>query len=409
MSGRTAATKRQNDQIRLATDTNPSPQVDATARLPGAPAGRADQPDTDNAAQSGEVAAPTRSKKTLAIAAAGTAAALVAAYVIGHWLLVGRFIVSTDDAYLRADMAIIAPKVSGYVASLNAQDNDRVKAGDVLLNIDPEDYKLAVDSARTKAATQDAAIARFDKQIEVQKAVIAQASAQVSSAEADARRAKADLERTRQLAAKDYSTRKSLDAAVADSERTQAAVINAEAGLTSAKANEQVVTAQRSEAVQLKAELAVQLAKAERDLTFTTLKAPFDGIVANRAAQLGQYVQPGTRLLALVPLDRMYVEANFKETQLQKLKPGQLVDIELDADPSKKIVGRVESLAPASGSQFSLLPPENATGNFTKIVQRVPVRISVPTAGLEPGKLRSGLSVVVNVRTRDFDKTAASK
>jgi membrane fusion protein, multidrug efflux system len=333
--------------------------------------------------------------------ALGLAALAVAAYVVGNWALVGRFIVTTDDAYVRADMAVLAPKVSGYVASLNVKDNDRVKAGDILLNIDPEDYKLAIDAARTKAATQDSTVARIDRQILVQKAVIAQAAALLTSAEADARRSKADLERTRQLAAKDIATRKVLDGAIADSERTQAAVVNAAAGLTSAKANEDVVIAQRAEAVRMKAELEVQLAKAERDLTFTTLKAPFDGIVANRAAQLGQYVQPGTRLLALVPVDKMYIEANFKETQLQKLKPGQSVEVELDADPSNKFTGIIESMAPAAGSQFSLLPPENATGNFTKIVQRVPVRISVPADAAAQGKLRPGLSVVVSVRTRD--------
>jgi membrane fusion protein, multidrug efflux system len=406
MSGRTTAVKRPGDTVRLATDAG-------LARAPDDATVARDDNGLDM--PPGEVAsgpatkapAPLPSNKARILTGLGIATALAAAYLIGNWALVGRYIVSTDDAYLRADMAVIAPKVSGYVASLKVQDNDRVKAGDVLLNIDPEDYKLAVDAARTKAATQDAAIVRAGQQIEVQKAVIAQAAAQLTSAEADARRAAADLARSKSLAVKDFTSRKALDAAVADNERAQSAVLNAAAGLASAKANEQVVMAQRTEAEQLKAELAVQLAKAERDLTFTTLRAPFDGIVANRVAQLGQYVQPGNRLLALVPLDRMYIEANFKETQLQKLKPGQLVDIELDADPSKTVVGRVESLAPASGSQFSLLPPENATGNFTKIVQRVPVRISVPVSGFEPGKLRPGLSVVVKVRTRDFDQTAA--
>ena len=407
MSGRNTVAKRPSDQIRLAADVDQTPiALDKPVAL-DKPADRA--LDDKLAEKPDAPAAPDTSRKTRILMALGTAAAVATLYLIGNWALVGRYIITTDDAYLRADMAVIAPKVSGYVASLKVQDNDRVKAGDVLLNIDPEDYKLAVDAARTKAATQDATIARIGQQIDVQKAVTAQAAAQVSAAEADARRSTADLARTRSLAAKDYSSRKVLDTAIADGERTQAAVLNATAGLASAKANELVASAQRTEAELVRAELAVQLAKAERDLTFTTLRAPFDGIVANRAAQLGQYVQPGTRLLALVPLDRLYIEANFKETQLQRLQPGQLVDVELDADPSHKITGRVESLAPASGSQFSLLPPENATGNFTKIVQRVPVRISVPSAGLEAGKLRPGLSVTVKVRTRDFDSNVASK
>lgn len=192
-----------------------------------------------------------------------------------------------------------------------------------------------------------------------------------------------------------------MDQARADRDRTRAAVAVADAGVAAARGAMGVLEAQRREADAGLAELVVALDKARRDLDFTRVVAPFDGVIGNKAVQLGQLVQPGTRLLALVPLDTIYVEANFKETQLARMKSGQKVEVTIDALGSRRIEGRVASLAPATGAQFSLLPPENATGNFTKIVQRIPVRISLPREVARESVIRPGFSAVVAVDTRD--------
>jgi membrane fusion protein, multidrug efflux system len=322
-------------------------------------------------------------------------------YVGYRYLTDWQFLVSTDDAYVRADTSILAAKVPGYIQAVAVTDNSRVKAGDVLVRIDDGDFRLAVQSAQDKIATQDATIARIDQQAVAQAANIAQAQAQVVAARADSVRAGLAFERANTLAKSSFGTQVTLDQARADRDRLGAAVRSAEAAVDLAKANLAVLNAQKGEAQRTRGELETALAQAERDLAFTVIKAPFDGVVGNKAAQPGQYVTAGTRLLALVPLQSAYVEANFKETQLARMSAGQKVDIAVDAYSGRSIEGTVESFAPASGSQFSMLPPENATGNFTKIVQRVPVRIRVPANVAREGILRPGLSVVVAVHTRD--------
>jgi membrane fusion protein (multidrug efflux system) len=317
------------------------------------------------------------------------------------WYTRARFLVSTDDAYVKADMAVIAAKVSGYISSVSVSDNQSVRTGDLLASIDNGDYKLAVDAARRKVETQNSTIGRIAAQVAAQAPVIEQARAQLASAEADSLRAAAEYERANNLLRTFNATPQRVEQARADRDRTTAAVTSARAAISGATATLAVLQAQKAEAESTRAELQTALERAERDLSFTEVKAPFDGVIGNKAVQPGQYVQTGTRLLALVPLDSAYVEANFKETQLGALKPGQRVSISVDAYSDKPIEGRVESFAPASGSQFSLLPPENATGNFTKIVQRVPVRIKVPPEIARAGHLRPGLSVVVEVHTRD--------
>jgi membrane fusion protein (multidrug efflux system) len=322
------------------------------------------------------------------------------------WYVTGRFIVSTDDAYVKADMSVVAAKVSGLVAAVPVVDNQHVVAGDVLVRIDDTDYRLAAASARNKLATQQATIARLAEQVNAQAPAIAQATAQLVANRADLARAEADYQRADSLARRDFGSKQQLDQARADRDRAQAAVTGGEAAIAAAKANLAVVKAQEGEAEHVLEELRTALTKAESDLAATVVRAPFAGIVGNRAAQPGQYIQPGTRLLALVPVERAYITANFKETQLADLKPGQKAHIAVDAMTGEGVEGTVESIAPASGSEFSLLPPENATGNFTKIVQRVPVRIAVPASFAASGKLRPGLSVVVEVDTRDPSKPA---
>lgn len=323
----------------------------------------------------------------------------------GHnWLIHGQFVVSTDDAYVRADTSIISPKVSGYAVAVVVADNAKVQAGDLLVRIDPEDYEIAVAAARGKMETQDATIARIGRQIEAQQAMVARTKALLTAAEATAKRAAADLDRIQRLAARSFSSRKTLDSVVAERAHADATVLSAQAAVLAAQSNVDVLSAQREEAKRLKAEYATALKKAARDLESTQIRAPFDGVIGNLAVKQGQLVQPGTRLLALVPLHKIYVEANFKETHIQRLKVGQAVVIEVDAYRDTPIIGRIQSISPAAGSEFSLLPPENATGNFTKIVQRVPVRISVPAEAIVERRLRPGLSVVASVDTLDPDK-----
>jgi len=369
----------------------PAPVAPAPARSAGPISG----------AQEASTPKPKRALNKKALAAA----ALIAALGVGGWYgqyywTVGRYLVSTDDAYVGAKNTTLAAKVSGYVEAVLVEDNAHVRAGDVIAKIDDGDYRLAVDSARGKVTTQQATIDRIGKQVEAQQAAIDQAKAQLLSAQAGATRAELDFTRQQTLAARDYASKQALDTAQANKDQSKASVQGAQAGVEAADANVSVLKAQQQEAAQTLKELQTALAKAERDLSFTVIKAPMDGVVGNRAMQVGDYVQPGQRLASLVPLGAVYVDANFKETQLAKVRPGQPVKISVDSLGGEKIDGTVVSVAPASGSVFSLLPPDNATGNFTKIVQRVPVRIEVPFELAEKGVLRPGMSVVVNVDTK---------
>jgi len=329
----------------------------------------------------------------------------------------GRFLVSTDDAYVGASTSIIAAKATGHLTAVPVVDNQVVHQGDLLASIDDGDYQNAVDAAEARIATQEATIARFGRQIDAQAAIIAQAEAQVAASQAQLKGAAADVERASleydrslKLAQTNFGSQQRLEQATADRDRTAATLAAARAtaastvaALEGAKANLDVLRAQRDEATRQRSELDTTLAKAERDLSFTRVLAPFDGVVGNKAAEVGNFVQPGTRLMALVPVNASYVDANFKETQLENIKPGQKVDVAIDAMGGKVVEGTVSSIAPASGSQFSLLPPDNATGNFTKVVQRVPVRVTFSDEVLRNTSLRPGLSVVATVHTRDPD------
>ena len=336
-----------------------------------------------------------------------------------HWgygyFTEGRFLVSTDDAYVNANTVIVAPKVAGYIAEVLIKNNQAVQSGDLLARIDAGDYDLAVRAARDKVATQDATISRIDRQITAQRALVTQSQAQIeaasasaASAAADEQRAALEFERAQKLALTSFGSQQRLEQANADKKRTAAAAAGAKASLASAQAqhvwnqaNIDVLESQKGESERARAELQTAVARALRDLSFAEIRAPFDGVVGNKAVEVGQYVQPGTRLLAVVALDRVYIDANFKETQLADIKPGQRVDVEVDALGGGKVEGVVRSIAPASGAQFSLLPPDNATGNFTKIVQRVTVRIGFDAEAVQSHALRPGLSVAVSVHTRD--------
>ncbi|HXQ47270.1 MAG TPA: HlyD family secretion protein [Caulobacteraceae bacterium] len=348
-----------------------------------------------------------RSPRRLVLVLVALAAALAGGWYGYHWWTVGRFIVWTDDAYVSAKTATLAAKVPGYIATLDVEDNAAVKAGDVIATIDDGDYTLAVDTARDKVATQQATIDRLGRQIAAQQAAVDQAKAQLVSAKAGAVRADLELARQDALVVKEFASRQTQEQARANRDQANAGVQSAQAAIDAAVANVEVSKGQQEEARRTLQELQTALAKAERDLSFTQIRAPFDGVVGNRAIEVGDYVQTGTRLLSLVPLDAVYIDANFKETQLAGLKPGDHVSIAVDALPGATIDGTVESIAPASGSVLSLLPTDNATGNFTKIVQRLAVRIHVAPEVARQGVLRPGMSVVASVDTRTGGSAAA--
>ncbi|MDJ1160253.1 HlyD family secretion protein, partial [Chelatococcus sp. SYSU_G07232] len=270
-----------------------------------------------------------------------------------RWWSVGRFQVSTDDAYVRADMTLLAAKVSGYVTSVEVANNQPVKAGDVIAPIDDGDYALAVRAASDRIATQEASIGRIGEQAKAAAAAVDQARAQLASAQAERERASLEFDRQTKLARSNFASQQALDKARTDRDRANAAAQSAEAAIVAAEANVSVLDAQRLEAERVLAQDRTELARAERDLSFTVVRAPIDGVIGNKAVEVGQLVQPGQRLAALVPLDAVYVDANFKETQLKRIRPGQTVEMEVDAYPGRRFEGRVESLSPASGAVFS--------------------------------------------------------
>ncbi len=402
LSGLAPSAKRQDDWV----DFPPTPEPADFPRKSGKAAPALPIPVGSSGPDKGADPKPVANTKlrrrirTMIFSAALLVVLGAAGYFGSHWWTVGRFLISTDDAYVGAKSATLAAKIPGYLATLAVDDNQHVRAGDVIARIDDGDYRLAVDAARDKVATQKATIERIGQQIAAQQAAVEQAYAQLDSAQAGATRARLELDRQQALAAREFASRQRLEQAQADRDQTIAAVESAKAQTQSAAANVDVLKGQQEEAARTLKELETSLAKAERDLSFAVIRAPFDGVVGNRAVQTGDYVQPGQRLASLVPLDDVYIDANFKETQVARLRSGQTVRIKVDALPDQRLEGSIVSFAPASGSVFSLLPPDNATGNFTKIVQRVPVRIRVPAEVAREGLLRPGMSVVVSVDTR---------
>jgi membrane fusion protein (multidrug efflux system) len=334
--------------------------------------------------------------------------ALAAASYGVHWFLIGRFYVSTDDAYVRANNTMLGARVTGHIAAIFPHDNALVQAGQVIFKIDDGDYRIAVEAARTKIQTQQASIERIGRQIVAQQSAAEQANAQLASAEAGLKRAGLDFDRQQELSSKGYASRATFEVSEASRDQGMAAVKSARAAADAARDNVEVAKAQQAEARAQLMELQTSLAKAERDLDFTSVRAPVDGIFSNRMVNTGDFINVGQRLGNVVPLDEVFIDANFKETQLRRIRPGQPVTISVDAYGHRKFAGTVESISPAAGSVFTLLPPDNATGNFTKIVQRLPVRIRVPKEVARQNLLRAGMSVYVTVDTTEGAKDAES-
>ena len=348
------------------------------------------------------VAAEPKPRLSRRILIAGIALlALLGAGRYGYdYVTAGWYRISTDDAYIKADVATVSAKVGGFIIEFPVAENSVVAPDTVIAQIDDGDYKLALDTATRRVETQRVTVARFDSQILQADAAIQQARDQIVAATADVKRTESDLARYTKLTKEIGVTAQRLDQAQADRDRTRANVASANSGLAGAVAAKAVLMAQKKEAEGTLSELQVQVDKAKRDLSFTKVRAAVGGVFGNKGASVGTLVQPGTRLGALIADGSLYVEANFKETQLRDLHPGQAATVTVDAMGGATLKGTIESFAPGSGALFSLLPPENATGNFTKIVQRFPIRIALPADERTVKVLRPGMSVVVTIDTR---------
>jgi membrane fusion protein (multidrug efflux system) len=369
---------------------------EARRKLPETPSPATDQPAAPSASAAPEEKSGKRKPVLMGIGA--LLALAVAGYGV-YYFMVGRFYISTDDAYVRANNTMLGARVSAHIAAILPADNALVHKGDVIFRIDDGDYRIAVDAARTKIATQQATIERIGRQVAAQQSEVEQAQANLASAEAGLKRAGLDYDRQQMLTTKGFASHATFEQSEAARDQGKAGVKAARAAYDAARDNVEVTKAQQAEAVAQLAELKTSLAKAERDLDFTVVRSPVDGIFSNRLVNVGDFVAVGQRLGNIVPLDDVFIDANFKETQLRRVRPGQPVTVSVDAYGHRKFAGRVESISPAAGSVFTLLPPDNATGNFTKIVQRLPVRIRVPKDVARENLLRAGMSVYATVDT----------
>ena len=369
-----------------------------------APASKAEAPVKSEAPQHDVVTAtpapPKRSVKRFILPVIIVAAVGAGAWYGHEWWTTGRFMVSTDDAYIQGDITAIAPKITGYIDTINVVANQRVKAGDPLITLDNGDYTIAEEQAEAQIATQRLTLLRIEAQTEAAKASVKQVEASKVAAQAVLTNAEAAATRAGQLHATRFASQSQLDDATAALDQAKANLVAADAQIAAAVANVGVLEAQYKEAEGSIASLQLSKDKAARDLSFTVIRAPLDGVVGNLSAKKGDLVTPGQRLAALVPVNSLYLDANYKETQLRDIVPGEKVRVRVDALSGDTFEGTVASIAPASGAVFSLLPAENATGNFTKVVQRVPVRIALPADILASGRLQAGLSVIVDVDTR---------
>ena len=338
-------------------------------------------------------------RKLLLVGVAIAALAGASWYGYDYWT-VGRFLVSTDDAYVKADNTTIAPKVSGYLDRVLVGDNEHVKAGQILARIDDRDFRVALDQTRADVAAANATVTSKEAQLEVQEAVITAARATIDVDNAAKVFAKQENKRYTDLAATGYGSVQNAQQAQARDAGADAAIQRDTANLASALKQVDLLKAEILQAKAAAARAAALQRQAELNLGYTTIVSPIDGVVGNRTLRVGQYVQAGTQLMSIVPTDGAYVVANFKETQLTHVRAGQKVELEVDTFAGQVVHGHVDSIAPASGQEFALLPPDNATGNFTKIVQRIPVKIALDAETSPAIALRPGMSVIPTIATR---------
>jgi membrane fusion protein, multidrug efflux system len=338
--------------------------------------------------------------KRLAIYCAIGLAALVALAYGYHWLTVGRFIESTDDAYVGGDITVIAPKVAGFIEQVAVTDNQKVQAGQLLVKLDDRDYRATLTRAEAAAEAQRATLANLDATRRLQLAIIAQAHAGITAADAEVARAHDDAVRFRDLSAHSAASVQVFQKADADYKEAMAQAQKSRAAMDAAERQLDVIDTQKRQTEAALGEATATVDLARLNLSYTELRAPIAGVVGNRSARTGAYASVGSQLISIVPAQGLWIDANFKESQLAQMRPGLRAVVTADVLPGHEFVGHVASLAPATGAQFSVLPAENATGNFTKIVQRVPVRVVLDGDASTLGRLRPGLSVSVDVDER---------
>lgn len=342
---------------------------------------------------------PRRRKRLAALAALG----IVVAGAIGgglHWWAAARFRETTDDAYLDGDVTALSPHVAGFISEITVLDNQYVRAGQVLVRLDDRNFRAALDRALAVVQQRHATLSNLHAQRDVQLSAIQRAEAELTAAGAEAEFALQDARRYRNLVKQDAGSKQNAQKSAALDKRARATVAAAHAELDAQRRQLAVLDTQVEEARAALGEAEAEAETARLNLGYTEVRAPVDGYIGNRRARVGSYVPVGAYLLTVIPAQGLWIDANFKEDQLARMKPGQPATIVADVLPDLVLRGHVASLAPATGSTFSIIPAENATGNFTKIVQRVPVRIRLEAAGL-PNALRPGLSTTVTVDTTD--------
>jgi membrane fusion protein, multidrug efflux system len=323
-----------------------------------------------------------------------------------YWT-VGRFQVSTDDAYVKADNTTISPKVSGYIGAVLVGDNEQVMAGQTLARIDDRDFRVALDQAKADVAAAKAVVATKQASLAAQQSVIEAAQATISLDEANRTFAEQDNARYSQLASTGNGSVQNAQQAASRTAVARASVARDRASLETATRQRDVLKAELGQAQAALARDEAMQRQAELNLSYTAIVSPVDGVVGNRTLRVGQYVQAGTQLMAVVPTEAAYIVANYKETQLTDVRPGQAAEVEVDTFPGVTFKGHVDSIAPASGQEFALLPPDNATGNFTKIVQRIPVKIVLDPGSPLAAELRPGMSVYPTIETKSQPRRAA--
>ena len=372
----------------LKKDSGPQPASDTP---------QTDAPPAAPAAAAGATKGGLRKKILMGVAAV---AAVGVIWFAGDWFFNGRFNISTDNAFIRSDITRVTPKVQGYVTAIHVSENQPVKTGDLLISLEAADFEASVAQAKAELAQAEADAAQADARIAAQRDTLAEARAAREAADASADLSASDAKRLSELADKGWYPKAKVDQAEAAKRTTAAQLTQAEAAITSQRSQLTSTQAAAQSAVARVEAARAKLAAAELDLGRTEIRAPVDGVVANKTVAEGQLLSPNQAALAIVTSGDAWVTANFKETQISEMRPGQCVKVHVDAYPSLHVTGKVQSIAPNTGATFSLVPQDTATGNFTKIVQRVPVKIVLDKEALASGLLRSGLQVSATVSTK---------
>ncbi|CAD5109730.1 HlyD family secretion protein [Zestomonas carbonaria] len=322
---------------------------------------------------------------------------LVAAALLAHWFFVSRFVETTDNAYVQGEITRVSSQLAARIDEVLVHDNQHVEKGQLLVRLEADDFRLAVERARANLATREAERTQAQSKLTQQASLIAASQADLAASQATLGRAQLDLSRAQTLRKPGYVSEERVTTLVADSHVARSRVSKAQADLDAQRQQVDTLNAELKRLDALLATARAELAQAELNLSRTEIHAPISGLVGQRSARNGQFVQAGAYLLSVVPDEDIWIQANFKETQIGRMHAGQPAELVFDSFPDTPIEGRVDSLFAASGAQFSLLPPDNATGNFTKVVQRIPVKLTFSADNPLRGKIRPGMSVLVKV------------